>query len=235
ELVNIIENELDKEVQYSHLNDYYGLNPSTGFLSAYTTVFKNIDSALKECLVPIPLFLQRAQIKADTIVKEPKNNFKDAIEHIVKRIEFGATISVAKTSIQVAIAKGITSELTGLLMKFVMKYYHNTGLNAQESQSISYSDVKISKSLSNLDNEQYSLDNISNLSEITNSEYYKPRDHLPKRLKSSTKENNNSCTLLLSSKIYSYCQEKGYNIRGCKKKKLTRKIASIDELLILLD
>ncbi|RIB05608.1 hypothetical protein C2G38_2047467 [Gigaspora rosea] len=128
-------------------------------------------------------------------------------------------MSIAKTSVQVAMTKGVTSELTELLTKFIMKYRHNTGLNAQ---SISHLSVETSRSLSDLDKEQNSLDNISNLSEITNPEYHKPRGHPPKRLKSSTEENNNLCTLLSSSKTCSYCQEKGHNIRGCKKQKIDK-------------
>ncbi|CAG8670898.1 9907_t:CDS:2 [Gigaspora margarita] len=137
-------------------------------------------------------------------VKEPENNFEDAIEHMYnmpqndKRIEFGTTISVAKTSVQV------------------------TRLNAQESQSISHSDIEISKTLSNLDNKQHSLDNISNLPKTTNLEYYKPSGYPPKCLKLFTKENNNLCILLSLSKTCSYYQEKEYNIKGCKKQKIDK-------------
>src|ERR1041385_8781756 len=62
-LVRAIESELDKEAHYSHLNDYYGSNPTIGLPSTYNTIFKDIDSILKECLAPIPLSLQRAQMK----------------------------------------------------------------------------------------------------------------------------------------------------------------------------
>ncbi|EXX51956.1 hypothetical protein RirG_257290 [Rhizophagus irregularis DAOM 197198w] len=60
ELVKVIENELDKETQYSRIKEYYGSNPSTGLPSTYNTIFKNIDSILKDHLAPIPLSLQRA-------------------------------------------------------------------------------------------------------------------------------------------------------------------------------
>jgi hypothetical protein len=63
ELVKEIERELDKESHYNCLNDYYGSNPAIGLPSAYDTIFKDIDSILKECLAPIPLSLQRAQMK----------------------------------------------------------------------------------------------------------------------------------------------------------------------------
>ncbi|CAG8854842.1 24214_t:CDS:2, partial [Gigaspora margarita] len=49
-----------------------------------------------------------------------------------KRIEFGATMSIARTSIQVAVAEGVTAELTGLLTQFLMKYRLSTGLNIEE-------------------------------------------------------------------------------------------------------
>ena len=63
ELVKEVERELDKEAHYSHLNDYYGSNPTIGLPSTYETIFKEIDSILKEFLAPIPLSLQRAQMK----------------------------------------------------------------------------------------------------------------------------------------------------------------------------
>ncbi|CAG8800632.1 25138_t:CDS:1, partial [Cetraspora pellucida] len=84
--------------------------------------------------------------------------------------------------------ENITSELTKLT-KFIMKYYHNTGLNTQEFQSILYLNIGISRSLFNLENnEQHFLDNISKLPEITNSKYHKPKGHPLKHLKLSTKE-----------------------------------------------
>ena len=63
ELVKVIENELEKEAQYNRIRDYYGSNPSTGLPSTYNTIFKDIDSILKDHLAPIPLSLQRAQMK----------------------------------------------------------------------------------------------------------------------------------------------------------------------------
>jgi hypothetical protein len=63
ELVREVKHELNKESYYNCLNDYYGSNPTIGLPSAYDSIFKDINSILKECLVPIPLSLQRAQIK----------------------------------------------------------------------------------------------------------------------------------------------------------------------------
>ena len=50
-----IEFELDKESQYTRMNDYYGSNPSVGLLSIYKTIFKELDSVLQVNLLPIPL------------------------------------------------------------------------------------------------------------------------------------------------------------------------------------
>ena len=63
ELIEAIENELDKEAQYTRIKDYYGTNPPVGLPSTYNTIFKEIDSVLQEFLSPIPLSLQRAQMK----------------------------------------------------------------------------------------------------------------------------------------------------------------------------
>ncbi|RIB00713.1 hypothetical protein C2G38_2233299 [Gigaspora rosea] len=104
-------------------------------------------------------------------------------------------MSIAKTSVQVAVAEGATSELTRLLTQFITKYRQN--------------------------NKQHPLGNHvnNNLLDISNPEYYKPRGRPSKRLKSSTEENNTPSTSSFS-KTCSYCQEKGHNIRGCKKQKI---------------
>ncbi|GET51050.1 hypothetical protein GLOIN_2v1472705 [Rhizophagus irregularis DAOM 181602=DAOM 197198] len=67
-------------------------------------------------------------------------------EKVSKKIEFGSTISVAKTSVQVAVAEGVASELIGLLTQFIMKYHHNTGLNIEEIHSISHFNDEIQES-----------------------------------------------------------------------------------------
>ncbi len=63
ELVKVIKSELDKEAQYSQIKDYYKLNLSIDLLSTYNTIFKEIDSVLKNSLIPIPLSLQKTQMK----------------------------------------------------------------------------------------------------------------------------------------------------------------------------
>lgn len=340
ELVKEIENELDKESQYNRIKDYYGANPSTGLPSTYDTIFKDIDSVLKDFLAPIPLSLQRAQMKQALLyqgtlvpikqVNESDEELGNIVEHIYdrpqirlrellididekeiqeiwelnyiaassstkphyvvilgdmtllctcmyiinqgmpcrhqyrillqsnkaifhmgfihtrwfgsippetnnyitinqgtttyttnslqyinqmrtantytsiirenvnKKIKFGITMSVAKTSVQIAISEGVTSELTGLLTEFITKYRRNTGLNMGV---VRY--------------EEPSID--SNVPKISNPEYHKPKGRPPKRYKSSTEESNVQ-NISTSSKTCSYCHEKGHNIRGCKQK-----------------
>ena len=57
ELVKIIENELDKKIQYNRIKDFYGLNLSTDLLSTYDSIFKEINSVLKDSLAFISLSL----------------------------------------------------------------------------------------------------------------------------------------------------------------------------------
>ncbi|CAG8703055.1 18094_t:CDS:1, partial [Racocetra fulgida] len=58
ELVKTIKQELEKEVYYICISDYYGSNPSSGLLSTYSTIFKDIDSVLVDHLAPTLLSLQ---------------------------------------------------------------------------------------------------------------------------------------------------------------------------------
>lgn len=95
ELVKEIENELDKESQYNRIKDYYGANPSNGLPSTYDTIFKDIDSVLKDFLAPIPLSLQRAQMKQALLyqgtlvpieqINESDEELGNIIEHIYDR------------------------------------------------------------------------------------------------------------------------------------------------------
>jgi hypothetical protein len=92
ELVKEIENELNKEAQYSRIRDYYGSNPSVGLPSTYETIFKDIDSVLKDFLAPIPLSLQRGQMKQALLYQgslisiEQINETNDEIDGIVEHI-----------------------------------------------------------------------------------------------------------------------------------------------------
>ncbi|CAG8789063.1 43103_t:CDS:2 [Gigaspora margarita] len=166
------------------------VNPSTGLPSSYNTIFKDIDSALKEYLLPIPLLLYHTskllhyidQIRTQNIYTSTVQKKAD------KRIEFGNTMLIAKTE-----ELHSTSQL-------------NIGVVGSSSNSEN--------------NEQYPLGNSvnCNLPEITNLEYHKLKGRSPKHLKSSTEKNNNQC-IPSSSKTCGYCQKKGHNIRGCKKHK----------------
>ena len=348
ELVIEIENELNKEEQYNRIRDYYGSNPSVGLPSTYGTIFKDIDSVLKDSLAPIPLSLQRAQMKQALLYQgilvsiEQVNEFDEELNSIVehiydrpqirlrelllgidckeiqeiwevnyiaasstskphyvvilkdmtllctcmyiinqgmpcrhqyrillqsnkaifhmgfihlrwfksipsemnnyitiargiktyttnslqyidqmrstniytsnirenvgKKLQFGTAMSVAKTSVQIAVAEGVTTELTGLLTEFIMKYRRKTGLN----------------DVSQLSNESHgessSIAIASCVPKISNPEYHKPKGRPPKRYKSSIEENNVQ-NISSSSKTCSYCLEKGHNIRGCKQQK----------------
>ncbi|CAG8462238.1 8411_t:CDS:1 [Scutellospora calospora] len=62
ELVNAIDQELEKKAQYTRIADYYESNSSVSLVSIYNTIFKRIDSVLEAKLAPIPLSLQRAQM-----------------------------------------------------------------------------------------------------------------------------------------------------------------------------
>ncbi|PKY28777.1 hypothetical protein RhiirB3_391314 [Rhizophagus irregularis] len=93
ELVKVIENELDKEAQYNRIKEYYGSNLSTGLLSTYNTIFKNIDSILKDHLAPIPLSLQRAQMKQSLLyqrilisIDQVKESDNEQSNDIIERI-----------------------------------------------------------------------------------------------------------------------------------------------------
>ena len=92
ELVKEIEKELDKEAQYSRIRDYYGSNPSIGLPSTYDTIFKDVDSVLKDSLAPIPLSLQRGQMKQALLYQgslisiNQINEINDKIDSIVERI-----------------------------------------------------------------------------------------------------------------------------------------------------
>ena len=115
-------------------------------------------------------------------------------------------MSVAKTSVQVAVAEGTTIELIGLPTQFITKYRCNTGLNINEIQEVAPQ------------RQPLELHN-DNIPEISNPEYHKPKGHPPKRYKAQIediKQNNISS----SSKTCSNCLEKGHNIRSCTKNKV---------------
>ncbi|CAB4393127.1 unnamed protein product [Rhizophagus irregularis] len=236
-----VERELDKESYYKRLNDYYGSNPTIGLPSAYDSIFKDIDSILKECLAPIPLSLERAQMKQALLyqgilitidqVNEPDNNPSDIVEYMYdmlqiklqdllsnldnteiqeiwepysiwasfirvgnvctstikkitdKRIKFGSAMSMAKTSVQIAVTEGATGELTGLLTQFIMKYRCVTRLNIEEVQEdLSSKNSCQQQPLVVIDNNR--------IPEILNPEYYKPKGRPLKHYKAVTEMAN---------------------------------------------
>ena len=64
-------------------------------------------------------------------------------EKVNKKIQFGATMSIAKTSIQIAVTENVTAELIGILTGFIMKYRRSTGLNIENTKNaISFSGTK---------------------------------------------------------------------------------------------
>ena len=84
-------------------------------------------------------------------------------ENVNKKIQFGTIMSIAKTSVQIAVAESVTAELIGILMQFIMKYRQNTGLGLE--------DVHNEISLTN----RQPLASLDNISEVSNPEYHRPK------------------------------------------------------------
>ena len=108
----------------------------------------------------------------------------DIRENFNKKLKFGTMMSVAKTSVQIAMAEGVTSELTGFLTEFIIKYYRNTGLNIEEVHYVSLLNNEIQEPSS------ATITDSCNVLKILNPEYYKPKGRPLKYYKSSTEENN---------------------------------------------
>jgi len=89
-------------------------------------------------------------------------------------------MSVAKTSVQVAVAEGTTIELIGLLTQFITKYRCNTGLNINEIQKV--------------------IPHNNNIPEISNPEYHKPKVVLQNVIKRQ-QEISNKIYLRLSKHV----------------------------------
>src|SRR6266498_479454 len=135
----------------------------------------------------------------------------DIRENFNKKLKFSTMMSVAKISVQIAVAEGVTSELTGLLIEFIIKYHQNTSLNIEEVHYVSPLNNKIQEPSS------ATITDSCNVLKISNPEYHKPKERPLKCYKSSTKENN--IQHITSSKTCSYYLEKEHNIRGCKQHK----------------
>ncbi|CAB4377221.1 unnamed protein product [Rhizophagus irregularis] len=148
-------------------------------------------------------------------------------EKVNKKIQYGAAMSIAKTSIQIAVTEGVTAELIGILTQFIMKYRRSTSLSIEKSTEL----LQDSQGLSIQDNPQP----LSVLPDISNSEYHKPKGRPPKRYK-STVENNRVTSGkpddVTVQKTCNYCSGKGYNIRGCPKYKAESSANKENEYLV---
>ena len=64
-------------------------------------------------------------------------------EKVNKKVQFGAAMSIAKTSIQIAVTENVTAELIRILTQFITKYRRSTGLSFENTESaISFSGTK---------------------------------------------------------------------------------------------
>ncbi|CAG8761134.1 9125_t:CDS:2, partial [Rhizophagus irregularis] len=131
-----------------------------------------------------------------------------AKERVNKKVQYGNTMSLVKTSIQIAVAESATAELIGILMQFIMKYRNNTGLGIEEVyQFSSLQNNVLQESLINTEicnNTQQPLDNL----QISNPEYHKAKGHPPKRYKSLVEDNNQTSMAKSNEsglKTCSYC------------------------------
>ncbi|CAB5122944.1 unnamed protein product [Rhizophagus irregularis] len=88
-------------------------------------------------------------------------------EKVNKKIQYGAAMSIAKTSIQIAVTEDVTAELIRILTQFIMKYRRSTSLGIEKSTE-SLQDLQGS---SIQDNPQP----LSVLPDISNPEYHKPK------------------------------------------------------------
>ncbi|GBB85202.1 hypothetical protein RclHR1_11760006 [Rhizophagus clarus] len=123
-------------------------------------------------------------------------------EKVNKKVQFGTALSLAKTSIQIAVSEGIVTKFIGILMQFNMKYHCNTGFNLEETCNLFSETQSISQIfLTNLDtNTNYN---------IFNPAYYRLKGKLPKKYKLSINKNTSKYT---SFKKCSYCLNKEHNI-----------------------
>ena len=137
-------------------------------------------------------------------------------EKVNKKVQFGAAMSIAKTSIQIAVAENVTAELIGILTQFIMKYRRCTGLSIEATNNISCTDLSNDTQETSTQDDRQPL---TILPEVTNPEYHKPKGRPPKRYKSAIEDNHVTSGKSDVQKTCSYCSEKGHNIRGCLKHK----------------
>ncbi|CAB5204672.1 unnamed protein product [Rhizophagus irregularis] len=153
-------------------------------------------------------------------------------ESVNKKVLFSTTMSMAKTSVQIAIAEGTTAKLMGFLTQFNMKFRNTTGLGIEEFHNSllhlndEATDAKIGSSSNNYQQPLTDLNFRYNLTEISNPEYYKPKGRPSKRFKSST-EANTTIQPSVVHRTCSYCLGKGHNIHSCTKHKADKENSNI--------
>ncbi|PKB95670.1 hypothetical protein RhiirA5_436280 [Rhizophagus irregularis] len=126
-------------------------------------------------------------------------------EKVSKKVQFSAAMSVAKTSIQIAVTENVTDELIAILTYLsigILMIFSFSGTEPlQESQGSSIQD-----------NQQPLLI----LPEVSNPEYHRPKGRSPhKRYKSVVKNDRvilSKSNETTAQKTCSYCSGKGYNI-----------------------
>ena len=143
---------------------------------------------------------------------------------VSKKIKYGTAMSIAKTSVQIAVMEDVTSELIGILTQFIMKYRRSTGLSIDTPNNIiSFSDTEGNKGIeSQGPSIQDDRQPLSVLPEVSNPEYHKPKGRPPKQYKSAVEDNrviSGKSGDVTVQKTCSYCSGKGHNIRGCSKYK----------------
>ncbi|CAB5203236.1 unnamed protein product [Rhizophagus irregularis] len=124
---------------------------STGFITI-------VNSEKNHTMIPLSYMNQLRTDNVYTLTIREKVN---------KKIQYGAAMSIAKTSIQIAVTEDVTAELIEILTQFIMKYRRSTGLNIEKSTE-SLQDLQGS---SIQDNPQP----LSVLPDISNPEYHKPK------------------------------------------------------------
>jgi hypothetical protein len=138
-------------------------------------------------------------------------------EQVSKKVKYGNAMSVAKTSVQIAVKEDVTPEFIGLLTEFIMKYRRGTGLSIETIKNdISFSGTLLQDSQRFFTED--SREPLAKLPEISNSEYHKTKGRPPKRLKSSIEESKNTSVGNIQ-RTCRYCLVKSHNIRSCAKYK----------------
>ncbi|PKK66299.1 hypothetical protein RhiirC2_714941 [Rhizophagus irregularis] len=112
-------------------------------------------------------------------------------EQVSKKVKYGNAMSMAKTSVQIAVKEDVTPEFIGLLTEFIMKYHRGTGLSIENIKNdISFLGTLLQDPQRSFT--ENSREPLAELPEISNPEYHKTKGRPPKRLKSSIEESKNT-------------------------------------------